>query len=68
MYTEAQLNRIMKDMRKMSGTDAVKIHTHDSTIQVFGDELAILRIANNYENKKAKYSKNLESWYITIVD
>jgi hypothetical protein len=66
-YTEAQLKRVQKDMEKMAKEEIV-IEMHEKTIQAFGSEIAILRIANNYDNKKAKYSENLDCWYITIVD
>jgi len=66
--TKAQFNRtgkMFKDMAKMP----LLVRFFNGEFQVFGDELAIFRIAEKYKHSQSVfkgYSENLQSFYFSL--
>lgn len=68
MKTEKQIKVLTKQMENIAG-ERVKIEDIKGTVYIFGTELATLRILKKFRdstNVRHGYSKNLETYYVSI--
>ena len=65
----ARINRTIEMLEKIAGNEDVTIRFDNGKFDVFGSELAILRLAIKYrdaDNTRHGYSENLKTWYFVL--